>query len=71
MSGLGIVVLTLLLLVSMATSHQDRGVKRLMLRNTVDDGTCKSHKDCSPDQKCCRANVADEKGFCTDGCTFS
>nr|QFQ61091.1 conotoxin superfamily O3 [Conus magus] len=35
MSGLGIVVLTLLLLVSMATSHQDRGEKQAMQRDAI------------------------------------
>nr|UMA83528.1 conotoxin precursor O3 [Conus judaeus]UMA83857.1 conotoxin precursor O3 [Conus judaeus]DAZ86842.1 TPA_inf: conotoxin precursor O3 [Conus judaeus] len=42
MSGLGIMVLTLLLLVSMATSHQDGGGKLAMQRDAINVGRRRS-----------------------------
>nr|WMD30195.1 conotoxin precursor O3 superfamily protein [Conus araneosus] len=70
MSGLGIMVLTLLLLVSMATNHQDGRVRRLMLRNRLRKMTCSSEDDCPDDQECCLDNLGDTEGFCIDDCTI-
>nr|DAZ86252.1 TPA_inf: conotoxin precursor O3 [Conus ebraeus] len=64
MSGLGIMVLTLLLLVSMATSHQDAGEKQATLRDAINvrlrrsltrrtvDEPCNEHCE-NLDKNCC------------------
>nr|AXL95398.1 conotoxin precursor superfamily O3 [Conus ermineus] len=70
MSRLGIMVLTLLLLVFMATSRQDRGVKRLMLRNKLQKRTCSSPSNCPTGQECCPDRVDEPEGFCTDECNI-
>nr|UMA82295.1 conotoxin precursor O3 [Conus ebraeus]UMA82576.1 conotoxin precursor O3 [Conus ebraeus]WMD30201.1 conotoxin precursor O3 superfamily protein [Conus ebraeus]DAZ86062.1 TPA_inf: conotoxin precursor O3 [Conus ebraeus]DAZ86253.1 TPA_inf: conotoxin precursor O3 [Conus ebraeus] len=69
MSGLGIMVLTLLLLVSMATSHTDRGVGLLMPRDGLQERTCTSDDDCG-DLQCCPDTVDKPEGRCDSDCTI-
>nr|AMP44737.1 conotoxin [Conus betulinus] len=71
MSGLGIMVLTLLLLVFMATSHQDAGVKRLILRNKLQERTCSSPSDCPAGQECCPDKLDEPEGFCINDCIIT
>nr|WMD30197.1 conotoxin precursor O3 superfamily protein [Conus litteratus] len=71
MSGLGIMVLTLLLLVFMATSHQHRGGKQLMLRNHLQKRTCSSPSNCPTGQECCPDKVDEPEGFCADECIIT
>uniref|UniRef100_A0A0C9SEL6 Ctr_27_N conopeptide n=1 Tax=Conus tribblei TaxID=101761 RepID=A0A0C9SEL6_CONTD len=80
MSGSGIMVLTLLLLVSMATSRQDRGVGRLMLRNRLhkrgSEVKERNNQDCTPGgcpdgQKCCAVSLNDPQMLCSNTCTIS
>nr|AGK23211.1 O3 superfamily conotoxin Tr7.5 precursor [Conus terebra] len=53
MSGLGIMVLTLLLLVFMVTSHQDSGEKRATRRNAINIGWRRSIiRRASLDEEC-------------------
>uniref|UniRef100_A0A0C9RYF7 Ctr_35_TN conopeptide n=1 Tax=Conus tribblei TaxID=101761 RepID=A0A0C9RYF7_CONTD len=70
MSGSGIMVLTLLLLVSMATSRQDRGVGRLMLRNRLHKRDC-TPGGCPDGQKCCAVSLNDPQMLCSNTCTIS
>nr|Q3YED3.2 RecName: Full=Conotoxin LiCr173; Flags: Precursor [Conus lividus]AAZ83779.2 LiCr173P [Conus lividus] len=52
MSGLGTMVLTLLLLVFMVTSHQDGGKKQATQRNAVNIRRRKSITQRTTDEKC-------------------
>nr|UMA83861.1 conotoxin precursor O3 [Conus judaeus] len=58
-------VLTLLLLVTMATGHEDNGVKWLMLQEKSDDGTCETDPECSTGETCCYESLHAQHGFCT------
>nr|UMA82578.1 conotoxin precursor O3 [Conus ebraeus] len=66
MSGLGIMVLTLLLLVTMATGHEGNRVKWLMLQEKSDDGICKTDPECSTGQVCCSDSLQASDGYCTE-----
>nr|WEQ50343.1 conotoxin O3 M6.57 [Conus magus] len=78
MSGLRIMVLTLLLLVSMATSHQDRGEKQAMQRDAINvirrrsvirrhvDDQCK--ETCEEQEKTCCGKNIDGKPRCAAVC---
>nr|WMD30198.1 conotoxin precursor O3 superfamily protein [Conus miles] len=79
MSGLGIMVLTLLFLVSMATNHQDGGGRRQMPGNMLNERVmpdrdyefgCFSSADCEPGQECCAYNLHDEEGYCDYECEY-
>nr|AGK23209.1 O3 superfamily conotoxin Tr7.3 precursor [Conus terebra] len=76
MSGLGIMVLTLLLLVFMVTSHQDSGEKQATRRNAVNIGWRRSiirrtteecHEYCEDQNKNC-CGLTDGEPRCAGMC---
>nr|AGE10529.1 conotoxin Di6.12 [Conus distans] len=70
MSGLGFMVLTFLLLVSMATSKQDGRVRRRMLHTRLVEGACTSPSNCPTGQECCPDKLDEPEGSCANSCPF-